>query len=45
MMSMGGLERSEKMWGDLLESAGLKVNKVWKAKKGLFGVVEAVLKE
>jgi hypothetical protein len=45
MMSMGGIERSERMWVDLLESAGLKVNKVWKAKAGLFGVVEAVLKD
>ena len=40
-----GMERSEKQWRTLLDSAGLKVVKIWQELKGGEGVIEAMLKE
>ncbi|KAL8652644.1 MAG: hypothetical protein Q9226_004185 [Calogaya cf. arnoldii] len=39
-----GMERSEKQWRTLLDSAGLKVVKIWQDVKGGEGVIEATLK-
>ncbi|KAL8753705.1 MAG: hypothetical protein Q9184_005341 [Pyrenodesmia sp. 2 TL-2023] len=38
-----GMERSEKQWRTLLDSAGLKVVKIWQDVKGGEGVIEATL--
>ncbi|KAL8880631.1 MAG: hypothetical protein Q9198_001996 [Flavoplaca austrocitrina] len=40
-----GMERSEKQWRTLLDSAGLKVVKIWQEVKGGEGVIEAMLKD
>lgn len=40
-----GMERSEKQWRTLLDSAGLKVVKIWQDVKGGEGVIEATLKD
>ncbi|KAL8884933.1 MAG: hypothetical protein Q9215_007128 [Flavoplaca cf. flavocitrina] len=40
-----GMERSEKQWRVLLDSAGLKVVKIWQEVKGGEGVIEAMLKD
>ncbi|KAL8846669.1 MAG: hypothetical protein Q9221_008255 [Calogaya cf. arnoldii] len=47
MQMMGlhaGMERSEKQWRNLLDSAGLQVVKLWQDIKGGEGVIEATLK-
>lgn len=44
MLTFGGVERTEKDWARLLDSAGLKLVKVWKAPATPTGVVEARLK-
>ncbi|KAL8919495.1 MAG: hypothetical protein Q9208_006780 [Pyrenodesmia sp. 3 TL-2023] len=38
-----GMERSEKQWRTLLDSAGLKVVKIWQDVRGGEGVIEATL--
>ncbi|KAL8832258.1 MAG: hypothetical protein Q9170_004946 [Blastenia crenularia] len=40
-----GMERSEKQWRGLLDSAGLEVVKIWQEVKGGEGVIEATLKK
>ena len=40
-MSLGGLERKEKAWRDLIGKAGLEVVKIWRAEGSLEGIVEA----
>jgi hypothetical protein len=46
MMNLGALERTEKQWGELAESVGLKVNGLWWEKGGLGkqGLIELGLK-
>ncbi|GKZ34627.1 hypothetical protein AbraIFM66950_004941 [Aspergillus brasiliensis] len=44
MMTLGGLERTEKDWAHLLDISGLELVKVWRAPGVLVGVVEARLK-
>ncbi|KAL8941855.1 MAG: hypothetical protein Q9216_001999 [Gyalolechia sp. 2 TL-2023] len=39
-----GMERSERQWRSLLESAGLEVAKIWQEVRGGEGVIEARLK-
>ncbi|KAI4224907.1 MAG: hypothetical protein L6R36_004307 [Xanthoria steineri] len=39
-----GMERSEKQWRTLLDSAGLEIVKVWQAVKGGEAVIEAALR-
>jgi O-methyltransferase domain len=41
----GGMERSQKQWQQLLETAGLEVVKFWVPEEDADGIVEAVLKE
>lgn len=43
MMGLGGMERTEKQWSDLLESAGLKLAKMWRTKGSNFVIVEGRL--
>ena len=46
MMSIGGMERSETQWKELIEAAGLVLRKIWKGEDGLkHAVIEAVLPE
>lgn len=45
MMGLGGCERTEKMWARLLDSAGLKLTKMWRTPGSNFVVVEGRLKE
>ena len=44
MMGLGGTERTEKQWSDLLDSVGLKLNKMWRTEGSNFVVVEGRLK-
>lgn len=44
MMTFGGVERTEKDWVRLLDTSGLRLVKVWRAKGVPVGVVEARLK-
>lgn len=44
MLIIGGKERSEREFSALLNSAGLKLVKIWKSKAGSQTVVECVLK-
>ena len=39
-----GMERSEKQWRTLLDSAGLEIVKIWQEVKGGEAVIEATLK-
>lgn len=44
MMSLGGMERSETQWKQLLESSGLEMRKVWSNEDGpKHAIVEAAL--
>lgn len=43
-MYASGMERSTQQWHTLLESAGLEIVKIWPAKTGLEGVIEAKVK-
>lgn len=44
MLSFGGMERTESQWAELIESAGLRLRKIWKGAGGAkHSVVEAVL--
>ncbi|KAL8836147.1 MAG: hypothetical protein Q9170_003040 [Blastenia crenularia] len=38
-----GAERTKRQWHDLLESAGLRIEKIWSANSGLESVIEAEL--
>jgi len=45
MMSLcAGIERSEKQWRELIDSAGLKIVKFWRT-EGVEAVIETMLKE
>ncbi|KAI9800584.1 MAG: hypothetical protein M1833_003242 [Piccolia ochrophora] len=44
MLLMGGKERTEKDWSALLDSAGLKLLKIWRSSAGAQTVLEACLK-
>ena len=41
MMCLTGLERDEKQWEALLGRSGLRIVKVWRAKAGHMGIIEA----
>lgn len=44
MMSLGGIERSETEWKELIDSAGLVLQKIWINQEGpKHAVIEAVL--
>ena len=43
MMSFGGLERTEREWSTLLDSAGLKLVTIWKDMANKQAVIEARL--
>lgn len=44
MMGLGGgMERTKSHWSSLLESAGLRIEKVWTLNEGTESVMEAVL--
>ncbi|KAL8959370.1 MAG: hypothetical protein Q9193_003755, partial [Seirophora villosa] len=43
MMSFGGMERTLAQWERLLNSAGLRIEKVWTEDGNLQSVIEAVL--
>ncbi|KAB8068436.1 O-methyltransferase-domain-containing protein [Aspergillus leporis] len=45
MMAIGGTERTEKQWRELLESVGLEVTKMWRTVGSNFVVVEGRLKK
>lgn len=44
MLCIGGLQRTEKQWADLLDRAGFRLTKVWSAPGSDTAVVEAWLK-
>ena len=44
MMALGGMERTQQQWAELLDQVGLKMVKVWRACDGNFVVVEGRLK-
>lgn len=44
LMAIGGIERTEKDFARLLESAGLVLVKVWRKPGDIMGIVEARLK-
>ncbi|KAJ5625074.1 Winged helix-turn-helix transcription repressor DNA-binding [Penicillium lagena] len=43
MMILGASERSERQWHALLESAGLRIVKIWTAQKGVESLIECEL--
>lgn len=43
MLTIGGKERTKKNFQEVLADAGLKIDHVWRAKEGNFGVIEASL--
>ena len=43
MVMVAALERSEPMWRDLLESVGLKINKIWTSSLMTQSIIEAEL--
>lgn len=44
MLTLGGIQRTEKDWAHLLDSAGLKIVKIWRAPGTPVGAIEARLK-
>lgn len=44
MFTLGGTQRTEKDWTRLLDSAGLKIVKIWRAPGTPVGTIEARLK-
>ncbi|KAJ5155940.1 hypothetical protein N7492_008743 [Penicillium capsulatum] len=44
MFTLGGIQRTENNWAHLLDSAGLKIVKIWRAPGTPVGVIEARLK-
>ena len=44
MMCLGGMERTQSQWKDLLEGVGLIMTKVWMSDRSLHSVVEARLR-
>jgi hypothetical protein len=43
MMALGGMERNENHWKMLLESAGLRLVKIWRSDDGTTAALEARL--
>jgi hypothetical protein len=43
MMNLGGKERTEENWMEVLAAGGLKIVKIWRAIAGPQTVIEAVL--
>lgn len=43
MMEIGSGERTERQWHALLESAGLKIVKIWTAQRGVESLIECEL--
>jgi hypothetical protein len=43
MMEIGSGERTERQWHALLESAGLKIIKIWTAQRGVESLIECEL--
>lgn len=43
MMEFGSGERTERHWRELLESAGLKIIKIWTAQRGVESLIECEL--
>ena len=43
MMEIGSGERTENQWRALLESAGLKIVKIWTAQRGVESLIECEL--
>ncbi|KAL4931010.1 S-adenosyl-L-methionine-dependent methyltransferase [Aspergillus undulatus] len=43
MMQIGSGERTERQWHSLLESAGLKITKIWTAQRGVESLIECEL--
>lgn len=43
MMEIGSGERTERQWHALLESAGLKIIKMWTAQRGVESLIECEL--
>jgi len=43
MMTIGGVERTERQWQRLLESAGLEITKIWRKKDAEHAVIDAKL--
>ncbi|KAL4804202.1 S-adenosyl-L-methionine-dependent methyltransferase [Aspergillus unguis] len=43
MMQIGAAERTERQWHTLLESAGLKIIKIWTAQRGVESLIECEL--
>ncbi|KAL4802204.1 S-adenosyl-L-methionine-dependent methyltransferase [Aspergillus unguis] len=43
MMQIGAAERTERQWHALLESAGLKIIKIWTAQRGVESLIECEL--
>ena len=43
MMCLGGMERTQSQWKDLLEAVGLTITKVWRGDRDLHSVIEARL--
>jgi hypothetical protein len=44
MMTVGGMERTEREWAQLLDNCGFKLSKVYRAPGTNYGVLEAQLK-
>lgn len=44
MMGLGGTERTEKQWADLLDSVGLRLSKMWRTEGSTFVIIEGRLK-
>jgi hypothetical protein len=45
MMLLNGMERSETQWRVLLNAAGFRVVKIWRAQMGALATIEAELKD
>lgn len=43
MMEIGSTERTERHWGALLASAGLKIVNIWVAQRGVESLIECEL--
>ncbi|KXL49911.1 MAG: hypothetical protein FE78DRAFT_103943 [Acidomyces sp. 'richmondensis'] len=44
MLAIGGKERTKENLQEVLDEAGLKIDRIWKAKEGYFSVIEARFK-
>lgn len=44
MASLGGMERTEEQWRELLGEAGLEVERIWTGREDVESIIEVVLK-